>query len=293
MNTTHLIGFIGQGWIGKNYADDFERRGFSVVRYGLEPEFTSNREKIAECDIVFIAVPTPTTREGFNPNIVRAVLPLVGKGKIAVVKSTLLPGTTNILQKEFPDIRVLNSPEFLREANAAHDAAHPNRNLIGIPEKTEAYQEAATAVLAVLPLAPFTKVMSAREAELTKYAGNVFLALKVVFANMLNDLAEHMGTDYEQVREALAADPRIGPSHLSVMSASGHTEKAGRGAGGHCFIKDLEAFRRLYKELHKDDEGKALLDALVYKNNALLVKSAKDLDLLAQVYGDNYHDVLP
>ncbi len=291
--TPPRIGFIGQGWIGKNYADDFERRGLAVVRYGLEPEYADNKEKIAECDIVFIAVPTPTTREGFNPNIVRSVLPLVGKGKIAVVKSTLLPGTTDTLQKEFPEIFVLNSPEFLREANAAHDAANPTRNLIGIPEDSETYQDAAKRVIAVLPPAPFVKVMAAREAELVKYAGNVFLAMKVIFANMVSDLAEAKGGSYEQVREALAADPRIGPSHLSVMSASGHTEKAGRGAGGHCFIKDMEAFRRLYKELEKDKEGSAFLDALVYKNNALLVRSAKDLDLLAQVYGDDYHDVLP
>ena len=288
-----LIGFIGQGWIGKNYADDFERRGLSVVRYGLEPEYADNKEKIAACDIVFIAVPTPTTREGFNSDIVRSVLPLVGKGKTAVVKSTLLPGTTEMLQKEFPDILVLNSPEFLREANAAHDAANPTRNLIGIPEDSPKYREAAEAVLAVLPHAPFASIMPAKEAELVKYAGNVFLAMKVVYANMLYDLAEALGADYERMKEAISADPRIGPSHLSVMSASGHTEKAGRGAGGHCFIKDLEAFRRLYKEARPGDEGLALLDALVRKNNALLVKSAKDLDLLAAVYGSDLHDVLP
>src|SRR6185369_12899077 len=99
------------------------------------------------------------------------------KGKIAVIKSTLLPGTTEMLQKEFPDILILNSPEFLREANAAHDAANPSRNLIGIPEDSTRYREAADAVLAVLPSAPFSKIMAAKEAELVKYAGNVFLEL--------------------------------------------------------------------------------------------------------------------
>ncbi len=85
------IGFIGQGWLGKNYADDFERRGFAVVRYARDPEYASNKEKIQECDIVFIAVPTPTTPQGFDGSIVPAVLPLVGAGKIAVVRSTLRP----------------------------------------------------------------------------------------------------------------------------------------------------------------------------------------------------------
>ena len=54
-----LIGFIGQGWIGKNYADDFETRGYRIVRYAKEEPHSHNREKIGGCDIVFIAVPTP------------------------------------------------------------------------------------------------------------------------------------------------------------------------------------------------------------------------------------------
>lgn len=286
------IGFIGQGWIGKNYADDFEARGLSVVRYGLEPEYAGNKEKIAECGIVFIAVPTPTTEAGFDSSILRTVLPLVGTGHVAVLKSTMLPGTTEELQAAFPDIIILTSPEFLREANAAHDAAHPERNLIGIPKDTPEYREAATRVLAVLPEAPYARVMPARAAELTKYAGNVFLALKVVYANILADLATSLGTEYETVRDALAADPRIGPSHLAVMSASGHTDKAGRGAGGHCFIKDLEAFRRLYKEMVADSCGDEFLEAFVRKNNAYLTDSGKDLDLLEGVYGPTY-DHLP
>ncbi|KND47912.1 MAG: UDPglucose 6-dehydrogenase [Parcubacteria bacterium C7867-004] len=279
------IGFIGQGWIGKNYADDFEARGYDIVRYGLEPEYAGNREAIAECDIVFIAVPTPTTAAGFDSSIVRSTLSLVGKGKIAVLKSTLLPGTTEELHAAFPDIILMNSPEFLRESNAAHDAAHPERNLIGIPEDTDSYKNAAETVLSVLPKAPYARIMRARAAELTKYAGNVFLTLKVVYANMLYDLAASMDIPYEEVKDALAADPRIGPSHLSPVSASGHTDKAGRGAGGHCFIKDLEAFRRLYAEKVGDEEGKEVLRANVLKNNALLTASEKDLDLLEGVYG--------
>lgn len=285
MTISAMIGFIGQGWIGKHYADDFEQRGLSVVRYGLEEPYRNNRDAIATCDIVFIAVPTPTTKDGFDSSIVRSVLPLVGRGKTAVIKSTMLPGTTEALQKDFPDIIVLHSPEFLREANAAYDASNPTRSIIGIPEESERHRTAAEAVLAVLPPAPFTSITSARTAELVKYAGNVFLTLKVVYANVLYDLSQSLGVEYESVRDALAADPRIGPSHLSVICASGHTDKVGRGAGGHCFIKDLEAFRRLYTELRADKEGIALLGSIIEKNNSLLTASGKDLDLLRDVYG--------
>ena len=289
--TKPTIGFIGQGWIGKNYADDFEERGFAVVRYSLEEPYAQNKENIALCGIVFIAVPTPTTEKGFDASTIKTVLPLVGKGNIAVIKSTVLPGTTIQLQQEFRDIIVLNSPEFLREATARHDSAHPQRNIIGIPEVSDRYQKAAETVLAVLPHAPYAKVMHATASELVKYAGNTFLALKVVYANMLHDLAVSLDTSYDEIKDAVAADPRIGPSHLDVRSASGHTEKVGRGAGGHCFIKDLEAFRRQYAEVVEDAKGDELLRSIVKKNNQLLVDSEKDLDLLAHVYGPTY-DVL-
>lgn len=279
------IGFIGQGWIGRNYANDFEARGLVVVRYGLEPEYASNKEMLRTCSMVFIAVPTPTTREGFDDSHLRSALTLVASRTIVVLKSTLLPGTTERLQEDFPELLILNSPEFLRESSAAHDAAHPERTLIGIPEDTERYRSAAQLVLNVLPPAPYTQIMSSRAAELTKYAGNVFLAMKVVYANMLYDLAHDIGVDYEDVRSALSADTRIGASHLQPVDASGHSDKKGRGAGGHCFIKDLEALRQLARTASKNKETDALFDALVQNNNALLRDSEKDLDLLEGVYG--------
>ncbi len=101
------IGFIGQGYVGKNTANDFESRGQDVVRYSLESEYVGNRGGIATCDIVFIAVPTPTTPTGFDFSIVREALGLVGEGKIAVIKSTLLPGTTDTLQSEHEHITIL------------------------------------------------------------------------------------------------------------------------------------------------------------------------------------------
>jgi len=274
------IGFIGQGWIGKNYADDFEQRGYEIIRYGLEEPYTANKERIAECDIVFVAVPTPTTPEGFNIDTVRKVLPLVGKGKIAIIKSTILPGTTETLQSEFPEIYVLHSPEFLVEKTAAHDASHPNRNLIGIPVENEEYTEKAKQVLAVLPRAPYESIMKARDAEFVKYAGNCFLFTKVIYMNILYDLVAKMGGEWSQVKDALIHDPRIGESHTEPIHQSG------RGAGGHCFIKDFEAFKKMYDTYMEDSAGEKLIDALATKNIELLVSSNKDIDLLTGVYGE-------
>ena len=280
MHNQMKIGCIGQGWIGKNYANDFEARGYEVVRYALEKPYCANKRDIATCDIVFIAVPTPTTPKGFDDSAIRNVLPLVDKGKTAVIKSTILPGTTETLQKLFPHIFVLHSPEFLVESTAAYDASHPNRNIIGIPKIDAAYREKAETVLSVLPDAPYAKIMAARDAEFVKYAGNCYLFTKVMFINLLYDVVTATGSDWQGVREAFIHDPRIGSSHTEPL------HKNGRGAGGDCFIKDFEAFREMYRIHVRDPYGNSLLAALKDKNIELLANSAKDLKLLEGVYGD-------
>ena len=279
-----LIGFIGQGFIGKNYADDFVNRGYEVIRYALEPEYAGNKEKIAECDFVFIAVPTPTTKAGFDDSYLRAVLPLIGKGKSAIIKSTIIPGTCKKLQALFPEIFVFHSPEFLTEKTAIFDAANPTRNIVGYPIDNQEYQKRAREILTVLPKAPVSFICRAKEAELIKYASNCFLMTKVVYANILYDLAVASGLDWNKIQEGMGADPRIGLSHLNPIHQSGVNGKIGRGAGGHCFVKDFAALR-MYSEAQKIDElGLDVLRAIENKNVSLLRSSDKDLDLLADIY---------
>lgn len=281
------IGFIGQGFIGKHMADDFENRGYQTVRYAAEEPYTANKDKIADCDISFIAVPTPTTLEGFDFSIIRSVLPLIGEGHIAVIKSTILPGTTEQLQEAFPDIVVMHSPEFLREKSAAEDTAHPERNIVGIPRDTPKYRELGERVLAVLPEAPHEYVTLARNAEAVKYIGNVFLAFKVDFMNLAYEFAQGSGADWETVRSMVTDDSRIGSGHTRVVDTSGITSTAGRGAGGHCFPKDLQAFIDHFMSTAKDSVGAAALLAMRNYNNHLLVESGKDLDLLRGIYGQD------
>ena len=274
------IGFIGQGWIGKTYSDDFERRGYDVVRYSKEEPYAQRAGELAACDIVFVAVPTPTTPHGFDDSIVRDVLGLVGKGKTVVIKSTLLPGTTESLQRQYPDLVVMHSPEFLSVATAKHDAEHPTRNIIGVAVDSPEYRARAEQVMAVLPEAPYSLICTAREAELIKYGRNCLGFVRVVFINLMYDLACELGVDWEPVRQAMAADPDCGPTYLNPI------HKSGRGAGGACFIKDFEALSRLYRGLVADGLGVAVFDSLTAKNIDLLLRSEKDLDLLRGVHGD-------
>jgi len=274
-----LIGFIGQGYIGKNYADDFEARGYSVVRYALEEPFIKNKEKIAECDIVFIAVPTPTTPEGFDVSIVRSAVGIVGEGKIAVIKSTVIPGSTKKIQESYPFVTVLISPEFLSEATAAQDATNPFSNIVGMPIDDEIHRSASSRVHEILPKAPFFLTCDSDEAELIKYAHNISGYTQIITFNLIHEFANTLGRDWENIGKALLADPLISNRYSNPV------HKSGRGAGGHCFIKDFAAFANLYEECTGDQEGINAFRALEAKNIKLLKESGKDKDLLEEVYG--------
>lgn len=275
------IGFVGQGWIGKNYADHFEDAGYRVIRYALEEPYVNNKSAIAQCDIVFLAVPTPMTPDGFDGTRVKDALSVVGKGKVAVIKSTIPPGTTRELSKIFPDITIVHVPEFLREAYARHDVDHPERLIIGILEDSPRLQQLAKTLIAIHPKAKFTKIVRVEEAELVKYAHNTLGYATVVFMNMLYDLSLVYGVEWEFVKEAILNNSWYPSKYLDPV------HKGGRGAGGDCFIKDFAALRDLFERNFQDDaRGIALLKAFEEKNNELLRKSGKDLDLLRGVYGD-------
>ena len=285
MDKNLLIGFIGQGYIGKNYADDYEERGYKIVRYDVEDN-KDNKDKIKDCDIVFIAVPTPTTPTGFDYSIIEDVLSLVGKGKTAVIKSTIQIGTTKKLQIKYPDITIMHSPEFLTEASAPEDARHPDRNIIGITDidNKEIYTKAEQ-VLETLPKAHYHLIADVNNAEMIKYGGNCWFYFKVVFMNILYDLAQQHGLDYETIKEGMAHDSRIGPTHLDVFHKSGGSAGGDqRGAGGHCFIKDFESFIEMLDK--KDlDEQKKTCEGIRNLNIKSLKDSNKDQDLLEGVYG--------
>jgi UDP-glucose 6-dehydrogenase len=141
----------------------------------------------------------------------------------------------------------------------------------------------------VLPDAPYKSICRAPEAELTKYGGNNFLYMKLIFVNLLHDLAETHNVSWGVIAENMKADPRIGASHMQPIHQYAHmADKIGRGAGGHCFIKDFAAMRHHFEDVRSfDKETITLLRAFEAKNNQLLQDTAKDPDLLYGVYGDS------
>lgn len=274
-----LIGFVGQGYVGKNYADDFESRGFKVVRYALEEPYVANKSKIKNCDIVFIAVPTPSTPKGFDLSIVKGALSLVGKGKTTVIKSTIVPGSTRQLQKAFPEIIVLFCPEFLSVATAKYDVENPFMNVVGMPEKSARHEKAAAQVMSIFKKAPESVICSSEEAELVKYGHNISGYMQILTFNLVYDLAEKFGAEWSPIQRAIEADPLVCNRYANPV------HKGGRGAGGFCFIKDMAAFAKHYEKNVANPEGAALLKAAQEKNIELLMRTQKDRDLLLGVYG--------
>ena len=279
MQKRPIIGFVGQGYVGKNYADDFESRGFKTVRYSLEEPYRANKDKIQDCDILFVAVPPPSTPKGFDLGIVDAALSLVGKGNIAVIKSTITPGSTRALQKRHPKITVLFCPEFLSVATARYDVENPFLNAVGMPENSPRHKKAAEFVLSILKKAPENFACTSDEAELIKYAHNISGYMQILTFNTLYDVAEKLGANWSPIQRAIESDPLVCNRYANPL------HKGGRGAGGFCFIKDMAAFAQSYERLVHDADGVAFLKAAQKKNVALLVRSKKDLDLLAGVYG--------
>lgn len=274
------IGFIGQGWIGKNYADYFEERGFDIVRYALEEPYVANKDKIETCDVVFIAVPTPSTpEEGFMSDIVEEAVGLVGDGKIAVIRSTMIPGTTEMIQEKYPKKIVMHLPEFFTRHWIKSEIPNPERNIIGLPIDSKEYRAAAGTVFSILPKANYDLICTSKEAELIKYARNCMGYTRVIFTNLLYDLAQQFDVDWQKIEDATMADPLQGGYYVAPVS------KGGRGAGGPCYIKDFAAFRDLYKEHVGESEGLAVIESMEKKNVKLLRDSNKDIDLLDGVYG--------
>lgn len=226
------IGIIGDGIVGGALRSWFESQRAGVRSYD-PPKGLTDRSAIDDADIVFVCVPTPyDAHRGFDHRYLLDAMAVISGSKLVVIKSTVLPGTTDRLQQQHPRHRLMFNPEFLREATAVDDMAHPDRQIVGV---TAASASAAPMVLALLPPAPFVRVCEAREAEMAKYVANSFLAMKVSFANEVSDLCERLGIDYAATRDIVAADARIGASHMDVL-ADGY-----RGYGGKCLPKDSKA----------------------------------------------------
>ncbi len=227
------VGIIGVGMVGGALKRYFEKKGITPFAYDKGQNLGS-MNNVNQADMIFICVPTPFDKEkqGFDLSYVKEACNNIKGEKIIIIKSTVVPGTTENFQKEYPQHKFLFNPEFLTELTADQDMGYPDRQIVGYTK--ESYNVAGDLLL-MLPLAPFEKTMPAKEAELVKYFGNTWFAVKVAFANQMYDLCQKIGVNYDTIMESASADKRIGRSHLEVW------HKEYRGYGGKCLPKDIRA----------------------------------------------------
>jgi UDPglucose 6-dehydrogenase len=204
--------------------------------------FTKDLTSAVEgAEAVFIAVGTPARRGDGHADLtfvfeaVRELAQVIKPGTVVVTKSTVPVGTGDrieqILKEEgVTGVSVASNPEFLREGAAIADFKHPDRIVVGAED--DRAQEVLREIYRPLFLnrAPIL-ITGRRTAELTKYAANAFLAVKISFINEIADLCEAVDADVQDVARGIGLDNRIGPKFLH----------AGPGYGGSCFPKDTLA----------------------------------------------------
>ncbi len=204
---------------------------------------------VKDAEAVFIAVGTPSRRGDGHADLsyvfaaVEAVAKVLERPTVIVTKSTVPVGTgrrvAEILHRVRPefDVHVASNPEFLREGNAIGDFMKPDRVVIGCD--TELARETMRKLYRPLYLIEAPIVFTGIEtAELIKYAGNSFLAMKVTFINEMADLCEKVGADIHDVARGIGLDGRIGRKFLHP----------GPGFGGSCFPKDTLALTRIAQD---------------------------------------------
>ena len=239
------IGVVGVGMVGGSMQRYLEKKqGLEIFLYD-KGKGLGSPDDINKAEIIFVCVPTPYQKDGkgFDLSYVEETLDMLRGEKIVVIKSTVLPGTTEMLQQKYPQHQILMNPEFLTEETADQDMLYPDRQIVGYTEKSHTV---AGDVMQLLPLAPFERMLPSTEAEMVKYFGNTWFSVKVSFANQMYDLCEKLGIDYGLVKEAASADKRIGPSHLEIW------HKEYRGYGGKCLPKDTRALIQLADSIGVD-----------------------------------------
>ena len=229
---------------------DDERLKFIHNKTGFEITNDIN-EIVANCEIVFICVPTPTKNNIQVLDYIKNVTEEIGKNlahnksyKLIVVRSTVLPYTTKkvilpILEEKSEktcgiDFGLCTNPEFITEKNSLKDFLNPSRIVIG------EYDRKSGEILSKI-YEPFNAPIirtTLTEAELIKYIANTFLTTKISFFNLSYLLSERFGLNSDLINEAVSLDPRIGK----------YGTVGGRSFNGSCLPKDLEAFEQFLKD---------------------------------------------
>jgi UDPglucose 6-dehydrogenase len=247
------IGVIGYGFLGTAIVHGFGLHANIKIYDKFKAGFDTLEDTVNSSEIFFICLPTPMFEDGTQDlsivdSAIGAIHDLLTENteKIIVIKSTVLPGTNRKLQEKYPKVKFVSNPEFLTARNNRLDFICASRNILGGDEKyvnrvDDLYKHRFGNSLS-------TYKTTWETAETVKYTANCFFAVKVSYFNFIYDICEKLNVKYEDVKDMVLADGRIGRSHCDVISGSGVSDNK-RQYGGHCFPKDINALINFSKEL--------------------------------------------
>ncbi|MGZ5188662.1 MAG: UDP-glucose dehydrogenase family protein [Kaistella sp.] len=235
---------------------------------------TDLKEALDKSEVIYLALPTPPGEDGsadlsYVLNVANNIGDLMTEYKVIVNKSTVPVGTADTVRatisaKTQIPFDVVSNPEFLREGFAVEDSMNPARVVVG------SESERAKEIMAKI-YQPFTNTgipiifMDEKSSELTKYAANSFLAVKITFMNEIANYCEKVGADVDKVRLGMGSDDRIGHRFLFP----------GIGYGGSCFPKDVKA---LIKSGKKENFNFQILEATENVNQAQKVILVSEIE---------------
>ena len=240
MNKTK-VGVIGNGFVGEAISFAFSSIAEMYI-YDTDPSrCLNNIESVHNCDFVFVCVPTPMYEDGSQDlSYVERTFENGTDKPLYILKSTVLPGTTDKLSKKYPNFKIIFSPEFLTERTARLDMLTQSRIILGgeltLTEKAKTLFNQRFKIKNIIQT-------DSKTAELTKYMNNTFFATKVSIMNEFKLLCDKIDANWEDALKGFVSDGRIGDSHLNVP---GHDGKLGY--GGTCFPKDVNALLSFSKK---------------------------------------------
>ena len=264
----YKLGIIGHGYVGESQSFAFSP-SFDVRVYDKNSlKSTHSLNEVLDSDFIFVCVPTPMKEDGSQDlSFVESFFKTAKDGPVYIIKSTIIPGTTNLLNEKFKNLKIVFSPEFLTERTAKLDILTQTRIILGgdknLTSKVRKIYDIRFKNKTIIETDSLT-------AEYIKYMNNTFFASKVSIMNEFYRLANHLGVDWEKALYGFVSDQRIGDSHLNVPGPDGKL-----GFGGTCFPKDINAFISFAK---KNNVNMNVLEA-AWKTN-LEVRPERDWEKL-------------
>lgn len=236
------IGIIGNGFVGAAVAHGFSL--FANIRTHDKDQRLSTHtfdEVVSNSDYIFVCVPTPmsTTDGSIDLSILDSVVEKIAQSTpststTVIIKSTVIPGTTQKYIEQYPDLRIVFNPEFLSERTAKLDFMCPARIVIG-----GTWEAAEPVEKMYRERFPHTQIIAtdASSAEFIKYMCNCFFAVKIAAFNEFHQMATAQGLSWPDIEAGLLSSGWVNPMHTMVPGTDGDY-----GFGGKCFPKDLNAF---------------------------------------------------